>query len=141
VPQRASSFGGAIGLSFRLHTLFGPSFLALAQVPMLAWMPLMILPVGIDETLKIILIGIATFIPVVLNVAQGMRDVPAGLREAVRSMVDAEPDCSARRGAVDLHGAAGRPRQYLANSDRGQVVRVLRKAGLSDVLGTPVVST
>jgi sulfonate transport system permease protein len=74
-------FGSAIGLSARLFTLFGPSFLALAQVPLLAWMPLMILLVGIDEGLKIILIGIATCIPVVLNVAQGMRDVPAALRE------------------------------------------------------------
>nr|WP_294549897.1 ABC transporter permease [uncultured Rhodopila sp.] len=75
------AFGAAIGLSPRLNRLFGPTFLALAQVPLLAWMPVMILLVGIDEGLKVILIGIATFIPVVLNVAQGFRDVPPALRE------------------------------------------------------------
>jgi sulfonate transport system permease protein len=75
------AFGAAIGLSPRLDRLFGPSFLGLAQVPLLAWMPVMILLVGIDEALKVILIGIATFIPVVLNVAQGFRDVPSALRE------------------------------------------------------------
>ncbi len=75
------AFGAAIGLSARLNRLFGPTFVGLAQVPLLAWMPIMILLVGIDETLKVSLIGIATFIPVVLNVAQGFRDVPAALRE------------------------------------------------------------
>jgi sulfonate transport system permease protein len=80
-------FGGAIGLSSRLNSLFGPTFLALAQVPLLAWMPLMILLVGIDEALKVILIGIATFIPVVLNVAQGVRDVPVALREVGRVLL------------------------------------------------------
>jgi sulfonate transport system permease protein len=74
-------FGTAIGLSPRLNRLFGPSFLALAQVPLLAWMPVLILLVGIDEALKVILIGVATFIPVVLNVAQGIRDVPPALHE------------------------------------------------------------
>jgi sulfonate transport system permease protein len=74
-------FGAAIGLSARLNRLFGPTFLGLAQVPLLAWMPVLILLVGIDEALKIVLIGIATFIPVVLNVAQGFRDVPPALRE------------------------------------------------------------
>ncbi len=80
-------FGGAIGLSSRLNSLFGPMFLALAQVPLLAWMPLTILLVGIDEALKVILIGVATFIPVVLNVAQGVRDVPAALREVGRVLL------------------------------------------------------
>lgn len=75
------AFGAAIGLSSRLDRLVGPTFLGLAQVPLLAWMPVMILLVGIDEALKVILIGIATFIPVVLNVAQGFRDVPPALRE------------------------------------------------------------
>lgn len=75
------AFGAAIGLSPRINRLFGPTFLSLAQVPLLAWMPIMILLVGIDEGLKVILIGIATFIPVVLNVAQGFRDVPPALRE------------------------------------------------------------
>jgi sulfonate transport system permease protein len=80
-------FGGAIGLSPRLNSLFGPVFLALAQVPLLAWMPLMILLVGIDEALKVILIGIATFIPVALNVAQGVRDGPSALREVGRVLL------------------------------------------------------
>jgi sulfonate transport system permease protein len=75
------AFGATIGLSPRLNRLFGPTFLGLAQVPLLAWMPVMILLVGIDEALKVILVAIATFIPVVLNVVQGFRYVPPALRE------------------------------------------------------------
>ena len=74
-------FGAAIGLSAWLNRLLGPTFLGLAQVPLLAWMPVLILVLGIEEGLKVVLIAIATFIPVVLNVAQGIRDVPPALRE------------------------------------------------------------
>ena len=78
--------GGAIGLSRTLRELFDPLFLFLAQVPPLAWMPLVILVVGIDEAMKVTVIAWASFVPVVLGVAQGIRDVPDGFRELARAL-------------------------------------------------------
>ena len=79
-------FGGAIGLSRTLRELLDPSFLLLAQVPPLAWIPLVILAVGIDEAMKVTVIACASFVPVVLGVAQGIRDVPEPLRELGRAL-------------------------------------------------------
>ncbi|CAH2601288.1 Alkanesulfonates transport system permease protein [Rhodovastum atsumiense] len=75
------ALGTALGLSRTLRGLLDGSFLALAQIPVLGWLPLMILLVGLDEELKVIVIGWSAFVPVVLNTTQGMRDVPPALRE------------------------------------------------------------
>jgi sulfonate transport system permease protein len=73
--------GGAMALSRRLHDYLNPLFLAVSQVPILGWVPLMILLVGIDEGLKTILVALSVFIPVTLGTYQGIRDVPFGYRE------------------------------------------------------------
>ncbi|QND69217.1 ABC transporter permease (plasmid) [Mesorhizobium loti] len=77
-------FGTAVGLSKTLREFVDPLFLALSQVPTLGWMPMVILIVGIDEGLKIIVIGWSAFIPVVLNTSQGVRDVPEAYVELGR---------------------------------------------------------
>ncbi|RWB68909.1 MAG: ABC transporter permease [Mesorhizobium sp.] len=77
-------FGTAVGLSKTLRDFLDPLFLALSQVPTLGWMPIIILIVGIDEGLKIIVIGWSAFIPVVLNTCQGVRDVPEAYVELGR---------------------------------------------------------
>ncbi|WP_245518847.1 MULTISPECIES: ABC transporter permease [unclassified Mesorhizobium] len=77
-------FGTAVGLSKTLRDFVDPLFLALSQVPTLGWMPIIILIVGIDEGLKIIVIGWSAFIPVVLNTCQGVRDVPEAYVELGR---------------------------------------------------------
>lgn len=77
-------FGTAIGLSKTLRDFVDPLFLALSQVPTLGWMPIIILIVGIDDGLKIIVIGWSAFIPVVLNTCQGVRDVPEAYVELGR---------------------------------------------------------
>ncbi|MBV8649927.1 MAG: ABC transporter permease [Alphaproteobacteria bacterium] len=79
-------FGGAIGLSRTLRELLDPLFLLLAQIPPLAWIPLVILVVGIDEAMKVTVIAWASFVPVVLGAAQGIRDVPEPLRELGRAL-------------------------------------------------------
>jgi sulfonate transport system permease protein len=78
------AFGAAIGLSRMLRGALDPLFLLLAQVPPLAWIPLMILLLGIEESMKVTVIAWASFVPVVLNMAQGIRDVPPTLRELGR---------------------------------------------------------
>ena len=79
--------GAALGLSRALREMLDPLFLFVAQVPTLGWIPLLILAVGIDEGMKVSVIAWASFVPVVLNVAQGMRDVPEPLRELGRVMI------------------------------------------------------
>jgi sulfonate transport system permease protein len=61
--------------------LVEPLFLALAQIPPLGWVPLLMLVVGIDEALKIIIIAKAAAIPVTLNTYKGIRNVPRIYRE------------------------------------------------------------
>ena len=76
--------GAAMGLSPRLHDYLDPLFLSISQVPIVGWIPLLIVLVGIDEGLKTIVIALAAFIPVTLGAYQSMRDVPSTYREVGR---------------------------------------------------------
>jgi sulfonate transport system permease protein len=78
------ALGGAMALSHRLYDYLNPLFLAVSQVPILGWVPLMILLVGIDEELKTILVALSVFVPVTLGTYQGIRDVPPAYREVGR---------------------------------------------------------
>ena len=71
----------AVGLSRKLEEIIDPSFQALRAVPSLAWVPLLLLWLGIDETPKIVLIAIGSFFPVYLNVVSGLRNVDRKLVE------------------------------------------------------------
>jgi sulfonate transport system permease protein len=95
--------GGAIGLSKPLRSLVDPVFLALSQVPVLGWLPILILLVGIDEELKIIIIGWSAFVPAVLNTSQGVRDVPAQYVELGRVLAFSR---SSTLGTIVLPSAA-----------------------------------
>jgi len=78
------AFGGVLGLSRTMRELLDPLFLFLAQVPPLGWIPLLILLLGVDESMKVTVIAWASFVPVVLNAAEGIRDVPEPMRELGR---------------------------------------------------------
>jgi sulfonate transport system permease protein len=73
--------GAAMGLSRKVDDYVRPLFTAIAQVPALAWIPLAMLLLGIGETLKIVVIAKAAFVPVVMNTSAGIRDVPRELVE------------------------------------------------------------
>lgn len=73
--------GAAMGLSQRFEAYVLPSFNALVQIPVLAWLPFVLLIVGIGEPLKYILIAKAAMVPVALNTLQGFRQTPVALRE------------------------------------------------------------
>jgi len=74
-------FGAAMGLSRRMDTLLDPSFQALRAIPSLAWVPVLLLWMGIDEAPKITLIAIGAFFPVHLSVVAGIRGVDRKLIE------------------------------------------------------------
>jgi sulfonate transport system permease protein len=76
--------GTAMGLSRRIEAYLLPTFNALVQIPVLAWLPFVLLLVGIGEPLKYILIAKAAMVPVTLNTLQGFRQASAALDEVGR---------------------------------------------------------
>ena len=78
--------GVAMGLSRRLEAYLLPTFNALVQIPVLAWLPFVLLLVGIGEALKIILIAKAALVPVTLNTLQGFRQPARRCARWVASM-------------------------------------------------------
>src|SRR5438445_2898693 len=78
------ALGVAMGLSPGLRDYVYPTFKAFSQVPVLGWLPLLMLLVGIDEALKIILIAKAALVPVALNTYKGIQGVPTRFIEVAR---------------------------------------------------------
>lgn len=73
--------GSAVGLSHRIEALFDPTFQAVRAIPSLAWVPLLLLWLGIDEAPKITRIAIGAFFPVYLNFVAGIHSVDRKLVE------------------------------------------------------------
>lgn len=78
------ALGAAMGLSPRFRDYVYPTFKAFSQVPVLGWLPLLMLLVGIDEALKIILIAKAALVPIAINTCKGIENVPARYLEVAR---------------------------------------------------------
>jgi sulfonate transport system permease protein len=76
--------GAAVGLNRRAEELLDPTFQALRAIPSLAWVPLLLLWLGIDEAPKVVLIAIGAFFPVYMGVASGIRGVDRKLIEVAR---------------------------------------------------------
>ncbi len=75
------ALGGLLGLSRTLEAYVLPSFNAIVQVPVLGWLPFLMIVVGIGEPLKYLLIGHAALVPVTLSTLQGFRGTPRALQE------------------------------------------------------------
>jgi sulfonate transport system permease protein len=76
--------GVAMGLSPTAKDYLYPLFKAFAQVPVIGWLPLLMLLVGIDEALKIILVAKAAAVPVAINTLKGIEGVPSRWVEVAR---------------------------------------------------------
>lgn len=76
--------GAWVGLSRRAEAYLDPLFQALRAIPSLAWVPLLLLWLGIDETPKIVLIALGAFFPLYLALVSGIRDVDRRLIEVGR---------------------------------------------------------
>jgi sulfonate transport system permease protein len=74
-----------VGLSRIGSVLLGPTLGALRAVPSLAWVPLLVLYLGINEDQKVTLIAIGAFFPVYTTVASALRHVDPQLVEAGRA--------------------------------------------------------
>jgi len=78
------ALGLLIAASRRIEHYINPIFRIIIQVPLTAWMPLFILLLGINETLKIIIIAKGCMIPVALSTAEGIRSIPTKYTEVAR---------------------------------------------------------
>ena len=56
----------------------------MTQVPTLGWIPLLMMIVGIGESLKIIIIAHAALVPVALNTLKGIRSIPVPYLEVAK---------------------------------------------------------
>jgi sulfonate transport system permease protein len=74
--------GLGVGLSKWIDELFSPTLAAIRAIPSLAWVPLLIIWMGIDERPKITLVAIGVFFPVFANLVSGIRQIDRKLIEA-----------------------------------------------------------
>jgi sulfonate transport system permease protein len=73
--------GGLTGYLAVARKLLDPTLQALRSVPSIAWVPLFLLWLGIQEASKIALISVGAFFPVYLNLSVAMRHVDPKLLE------------------------------------------------------------
>jgi sulfonate transport system permease protein len=67
--------GVVSGRSSRVRSLLDPTMQALRSIPSLAWVPLFLLWLGIQEGSKVALIAVGAFFPVYLNAMSGVLSV------------------------------------------------------------------
>lgn len=79
------ALGSLLGLSKIADNLLNPTVGAFRAVPSLAWVPLLLLWVGIGEDSKVLLIAIGAFFPVFTSVHSALRHVDPQLVEAGRA--------------------------------------------------------
>jgi sulfonate transport system permease protein len=78
------ALGLLLGLSSLGHRIVGPTLHGARQVALFAWIPLLSAWLGNGEEMKIALISLSAFFPVLLNVEAGCRNVPLPYREVGR---------------------------------------------------------
>jgi sulfonate transport system permease protein len=64
--------------------IIAPSFYAIARVPLLAWVPFLMVIFGIGEALKLAIIAKAALTPVTMNTQRAMTAIPQGWMELSR---------------------------------------------------------
>ena len=76
--------GIALGLSPLANRIIGPSFTALRQIALFAWIPLLTAWFGNGEPAKLVFVTLAALFPMALNTQQGLRTIPVPYLEAAR---------------------------------------------------------
>ena len=76
--------GALVGTSRLAERLLDPTLQAIRAVPSLAWVPLILLWLGIGEMAKVTLIAIGAFFPIYVSLAAGIRNVDRKLIEVAR---------------------------------------------------------
>jgi sulfonate transport system permease protein len=79
------ALGGLVGLSRAASAVVSPTVQAIRAVPSLAWVPLLLLWLGIGETPKIVLVAIGAFFPVYTTVSAALAHIDPHLIEVGRA--------------------------------------------------------
>ena len=74
--------GFLMGYDKRAEAFINPVFLLLRPIPPLAWIPLAIVWLGVEDASKIMVIFVAAFVPSVINTYTGVRNTPRQYVEA-----------------------------------------------------------
>jgi taurine transport system permease protein len=74
--------GLLMGYSRKAEALINPAFLLLRPIPPLAWIPLAIVWLGLEDASKILVIFVAAFVPSVINSYTGVRNIDKPVLEA-----------------------------------------------------------
>ncbi len=77
-------FAILVGLNKQAEAFLEPSFSAIKSIPSLAWIPLLLLWLGIDESSKITLIAIGAFFPTYTNTVAAIQGVDRKLIEVAK---------------------------------------------------------
>ncbi|MEN8549964.1 ABC transporter permease [Acinetobacter soli] len=73
-----------VGLSKNIEDFLDPTFSAIKSIPSLAWIPLLLLWLGIDESSKLTLIAIGAFFPTYTNTVAAIQNVDPKLVELAK---------------------------------------------------------
>lgn len=76
--------GVLMGMSVTIKQIFNLTVTTIRQIPMIAWIPLIILWCGIGEKSKIVIIVIAAFFPIMINTLNGVENTPGGYIEVAK---------------------------------------------------------
>jgi sulfonate transport system permease protein len=71
----AISLGIAAGLSRKVELFFGSTLNTLRHIPSVAWLPLIVVWLGLGAPAKVLILAKAVFFPVFLNTLQGIRSI------------------------------------------------------------------
>jgi sulfonate transport system permease protein len=77
-------FGLAIGMSLAAQRALAPSFNALRQITLFAWIPLLTAWFGNGDGAKIVYIALSAFFPLAFNTYEGIRNIPVTYLEVAR---------------------------------------------------------
>jgi sulfonate transport system permease protein len=76
--------GSLIGMFRTVKELLLPLITVIRQIPMIAWIPLIILWAGIGEASKVIIIVLAAFFPILVNTESGISGTPKEYLEVAK---------------------------------------------------------
>lgn len=75
------ALGVLMGINKNINSFFYLTLTSIRQIPMLAWIPLIVLWFGIGEASKIIVIVLAAFFPILINTISGIKGTDPKLIE------------------------------------------------------------
>lgn len=76
--------GAVMGMSKTCTNILQPTLTVFRQIPIMAWIPLIILWCGIGESSKVVIIVLAAFFPVFTNAMSGITQTPQAYVEVAR---------------------------------------------------------